>query len=406
MVKLAEVLDVGDLANEVERGYVKRGSHPTLPLDIYTYTRSCQYEGRWNDVTTFCRGLIVDNVTDEVVARPLSKFFNYGEHGVREYAPPLELEPFEVYEKMDGSLAILFHYNEQWRAASKGSFISEQAQWAQKRIDERQQSLYVLSPGVTYCAEAIYPTNRIVVKYTQDDLVFLGAFKADGTEIPFRDVASLWPLGSAVAIHKAPSLEWLLHRTAINLHLNADETVSGTDAEGFVIRFRSGVRCKIKYAEFVRLHRILTGITERDVWRAMAYDALAPFALTTAQMVQSLKCSPEDVAGFAASPEGAMATIVEGTPDEFDEWVKTVSVRLQLDFDALKITGLQLYRAVADSVGTISRGDFAREVQALATSRTLSSCCFALLDKKPIDPLIWKVLYPAASTPFREDDEG
>ena len=118
MVKLAEVLDVGDLANEVERGYVKRGSHPTLPLDIYTYTRSCQYEGRWNDVTTFCRGLIVDNVTDEVVARPLSKFFNYGEHGVREYAPPLELEPFEVYEKMDGSLAILFHYNEQWRAGA------------------------------------------------------------------------------------------------------------------------------------------------------------------------------------------------------------------------------------------------------------------------------------------------
>src|ERR1039458_8568210 len=406
MVKLAEILDTELLEHEVAQEYVKRNHHPSLPLSIYTYTRNCQYEGHWNDVTILCRGLIVDSGTDEIVARPLKKFFNYGEHGVREYAPPLELEPFEVYEKIDGSLAILFHYDEKWMAASKGSFISEQAQWTQKRLDERSASLYPLSPGVTYCAEAIYPTNRIVVKYTQDDLVFLGAFKADGTEIPFRDVASLWPLGSAVAIHKAPSLEWLLHRTAINLHLNADETVSGTDAEGFVIRFRSGVRCKIKYAEYVRLHRILTGITERDVWRAMAYDALAPLALTTAQMVQSLKCSPEDVAGFTASPEGAMATIVDGTPDEFDEWVKTVAVRLQLNFDAFKTLALEVYQAAADTVGTLNRGDFAREVQALATSRTISSCCFALLDNKSVDPLLWKAIYPAASTPFSEDDEG
>ena len=103
MTVLADVLDPDALSAEIEAGYVKANRHPKFPLTIYTYTRDCQHEGRWNAITTVCRGLIADDAGN-IIARPFGKFFNYGEHGVRDYAPPLPIEPFEVYEKLDGSL--------------------------------------------------------------------------------------------------------------------------------------------------------------------------------------------------------------------------------------------------------------------------------------------------------------
>ncbi len=127
---LHELLPQQELTAAIEAGHVTRKAHPELPLSIYTYTRTCQYERVWNVVTTRCRGLVVDDGTGEIVALPLPKFFNVGEHEAGQpYAPVLPDEPFEVYDKVDGSLAVVFHYADRWRVASKGSFISTQATW-------------------------------------------------------------------------------------------------------------------------------------------------------------------------------------------------------------------------------------------------------------------------------------
>ena len=129
------------LAAALEAGHVTRKPHPELPLSIYTYTRTCQYERVWNRVTTRCRGLVADDGTGEIVALPLPKFFNVGEHEAGQpYAPSLPDEPFEVYDKVDGSLAVVFHYAGRWRVASKGSFVSAQATWAQRLLDGKDTS--------------------------------------------------------------------------------------------------------------------------------------------------------------------------------------------------------------------------------------------------------------------------
>jgi len=58
------------------------------PLAILNYTQRCQFErGAWNDTTRLCRGLIYRIDTEEVVARPFPKFFNYGQ----QEAPTLDL---------------------------------------------------------------------------------------------------------------------------------------------------------------------------------------------------------------------------------------------------------------------------------------------------------------------------
>ena len=86
-------------------GYVRVQRHPSQPLSIYNYTEKAQFENVWNQATLNCRGLIVDNATRSVLARPFAKFFNHGQPG----APVLDLdEPVSVTDKADGSLGVLY----------------------------------------------------------------------------------------------------------------------------------------------------------------------------------------------------------------------------------------------------------------------------------------------------------
>ncbi|QOR67967.1 hypothetical protein IM538_07490 [Cytobacillus suaedae] len=75
---------------EVEQKYISRREHPTnKDIIILNYTENATYEKRWNELTLNCRGLIVNERTGEILARPFPKFFNYGE------IPELEVDiPF------------------------------------------------------------------------------------------------------------------------------------------------------------------------------------------------------------------------------------------------------------------------------------------------------------------------
>ena len=63
----------------VEQKFISEQKHPNLDLWIYNYTKRCQYEKKWDEVTTMCRGLIL-NKEGNIIARPFKKFFNIGEH--------------------------------------------------------------------------------------------------------------------------------------------------------------------------------------------------------------------------------------------------------------------------------------------------------------------------------------
>ena len=95
--------DLNILNDYIDKKLITKQDHPTLPLSIYNYTRSCQYESKWDEITLNCRGLVLDR-DGNVVAKPFDKFFNYEE------LKEIPNEPFEVFEKMDGSLGILFNY--------------------------------------------------------------------------------------------------------------------------------------------------------------------------------------------------------------------------------------------------------------------------------------------------------
>ncbi|MDI2131494.1 RNA ligase [Yinghuangia seranimata] len=382
-LSLAALLPPEELAAEVAAGRVRRTRHPdpALPLSVYAYGPQCVFANHWTPVTRRARGLVVDDESGEVVALTFPKFFNYDQHQAGSpFAPELPHgEPFEVFDKLDGSLGIVFHYGGRWHAATKSAFASEQALWAQAWLAARDTA--GLTPGTTYLAEIIYPRNRIVVDNgDRKGLVLLGAFAADGTELPLSSCADAWRSlgGDVVAAHPAPPLDTLVRHARADLGLDG-RPVSGTEAEGWVVRFASGLRVKVKSADYVRLHGAMSRTTERGVWEVL-------------------------------SAGDDPAVLFDRMPDEFRAWILDTANRLRAAHQAWTAAAEAAYAQVLAAeaeTGTDARPDrpaFAR--LAAAHPREVRSALFLLYDGRPIDALAWRHIKPAAGAPFITADAG
>lgn len=223
-------------------------------LRLYCYSQSCVYERAWSEITLLARGLILDVAREYVVATPFPKFFNIGEGD--QTLPDL---PFEVFEKLDGSLIIIWHNGAYWQCATKGSFNSDQAKCAAEVL--ALYDLALLSPGTTYLAEYVAPSNRIVVPYEREELVLLAAYGQEGNEWSYPLLYNLAEnLGWRVAArHSFASISDLVAHTS---QLAATE-------EGFVLRFTDGLRLKIKGEEYRRIHALISRCTPLTMWEAM-----------------------------------------------------------------------------------------------------------------------------------------
>jgi RNA ligase len=288
------------------------------------------------------RGLILDK-KGQIIARPFKKFFNLEEHT----AVDIPQEPFEVYEKADGSLGILYWLNDQPCIATRGSFISEQALHATQLFGDRYGSVLAkLDRNVTYLFEIIYPSNRIVVDYgAMDDLVLLGVLdNQTGLDLPLPQ-----NLGFPV----------ITRHDGIN-DLGQLKNLEQENKEGFVIRFKSGFRLKVKFSEYVRLHRIVTQTSSTVVWEHLASG-------------QSLE------------------ELLERVPDEFYAWVKQTKMELETQFNAILEEAKLAFKTFPTR----------KETAAYFLTQKYPHVMFRLLDNKDPSELIWKMIKPVYSKPFK-----
>ena len=227
-----------------EDGLLYKQVHPSLPLTIWNYTEKVQYENLWDEVTLMCRGLVTDN-EGNIVATPFHKFFNIEEG---KYTPT---ETFEVYEKMDGSLGIIFWYEGQWVVATRGSFTSDQAIKAKELL--KKYNTDIMFRHLTFCFEVLYKNNRIVVDYGDyEGLVLLGTFDKNGKEYDVE----MW---------REYGFDVVKKYDGINDYKELKQMVKN-DQEGFVVKFSNGDRVKVKGVEYLRLHKIMTNVTTTGVW--------------------------------------------------------------------------------------------------------------------------------------------
>lgn len=291
-LNLADIAPLELFEREIAARYINTQVHPSLPYKVLDYDNRAQYEGRWNAATTAARGLLINSETNEVIARPFTKFFNWGEREVRELDSALLSGPVSVTDKMDGSMGSSYPTPEGLAIATRGSFASEQALHATDIYRERYHGTWEPVDGRTYIFEIIYPANRIVVSYGDtDDIVLLAAIDiATGRSLPASQVTE-WP-GQRVQEFDFDSIEEVL----------AAEPREGV--EGYVVHFTdSDVRIKIKQTDYVTLHRIMTGINSRRVWEELAEG--------------------RDVERFLVD-----------VPEEFADFVRTTAAQIQAEFDA------------------------------------------------------------------------
>jgi RNA ligase len=334
-----------------QNGLLQKQTHPNLDLTIWNYSPKVQYERLWDDITMQCRGLVTNSKGD-IVARPFKKFFNYEEHKPED----IPHEHYEVFEKMDGSLGILFNYEDEWIMATRGSFTSPQAIKA-KEILNKKYDITPLRKDNTYLFEIIYPENRIVVDYGDEEkLVALGTIHTEtGDEASYDALFTMSGLGfEIVRLWKTWNEDWK----------TLQKEISKQD-EGYVVRFKNGFRMKIKGDEYKRLHRILTNISNRDIWEIL-----------------------KDGKSFDE--------ILEKVPDEFYNWVKETARDLTVRFENIDDD----YNNIFNSINTIDRKDFAEK----AKNYPHPSILFAMYDGKPTHNIIWKLLYPQYSKPFKKDE--
>jgi RNA ligase len=326
----------------VTEGWLSSQRHPDAELWIYNYTKKTQYEGHWTAETLVCRGLILDEV-GEVVARGFAKFFNYPSPQVES----VPLESFVVTEKIDGSLGILYYLDEQACIATRGNFTSEQAIEGTAMIREHELELL---DGVTPLFEIVYPQNRIVVDYgDRRELTLLAAVcNETGADKPLPR-------------YSGPVVPRYGHRDIDSLAAMEEH-----NREGFVVTFESGLRVKIKFAEYVRLHKIVTEINARMIWESMRdgddLDRLLP-----------------------------------GLPEEVHRWIVATRANIKEAFEDEQQRAATVFEA---RPATSERKELAEYFLA---SDADPAVLFRMLDERSFDELIWKNIRPGAETPRRSD---
>jgi RNA ligase len=348
-----------------EDGLLYKQTHPTLPLTIWNYSEKVQYEGLWDEVTLQCRGLVTEDTTGKILVRPFKKFFNY-EELIGKDVIPSKGDYVYIQEKMDGSLGILFNYEDQWIMATRGSFTSEQSIKGLEIV----KSKYFLDSWAkeyAYLVEIIYPENRIVVDYGEEKIVFLSVVLNEWWKWDRTDDTELH-LSTAKMILQSNGIEEE-HIVKTEQHFNfSDELYKSlkekneTNKEGFVLRFQPGnFRMKIKFEEYVRLHKVMTNLSTTAVWEVL-------------------------------SNGGSMDDLLKDVPDEFYQKIKEYEDELSYLFNSIVSDYFIHFWTIQSKVGYVSnnRGEFA----SLAKQYQYPSILFAMLDGKDITPIISKIIKP------------
>jgi RNA ligase len=390
-------------------GRINRQVHPDLPIHVLNYSAKAQYMNKWTQSERVCRGLILEDHTLNVIARGPAKFFNYGDPRV----PQVDLDsPVRATVKHDGSLGIGWRYEGHYGIATRGSFMSPQAQHASAMIDDRiGQMIYESSMkflkggpgeggGCTRIFEIVYPENRIVLDYgDRDELIELGEVLNEDGVIHFRPAH--------------------MYRTPVITLAEAFKLPVDDDEEGFVLDVQPKQRhlpwgraddfhVKIKGETYKLLHGLLTNTNARRIWTQLAWRAchsLLPEAeegTDAAEKIWAYRLG-NDPADFKRVDvtKTIEETFLEQVPDEFYSWVTRQIDSIEDNVYSLLGQGMVL----ADKIRDMPKS---RERHEMVKNHPLVTEIIRYVDygdATGMTVLAWKLSKPGDETPFKTQEE-
>ena len=191
-----------------------------------------------------------------LAALPQEKFFNLYENPSTMDLDLNEVESIEV--KCDGSLISTYFHDGQLRLKSKGSLSSDQALDAVSWLDAhenkayRKQLYWATVDGCTVNLEWVSPNNRIVLGYEKPHLIMLN-MRDNFTGKTFYFGEEDEPISHWIAIKD------VIYNPPIDLQGKSPidfvaDIPNMTGVEGFVVRFKSGLKVKVKTNWYLALH--------------------------------------------------------------------------------------------------------------------------------------------------------
>lgn len=348
---------MNDILNKYhEDGLVYKQVHTRLTLTIWNYSERVQYENLWDDITLQTRGLVTDELGN-IVARPFKKFFN------QEESKHTSTESFEVYQKLDGSLGILFYYAGEWIFSTRGSFTSDQSIKGFEML--KNYNYEKLHKEYTYLFEIIYSENRIVCKYPFDDLILLGVIETKtGYEVDLynKDIdIRMSNLIENLSFKIAPRYDGITDYSILKSMVKDNE-------EGFIVKFSNGSRMKIKGEEYLRLHKLMTSVSTTSIWELVS--------------------------------EGKdILDLLKDVPDEFYNKVKMYISDLNYSRFNVRETSFKIhdyfrYGKYGDVYPEPTKKEFALHLDSHKVDQKIKAVCFAIWDKRDYEKIIWRIVKP------------
>lgn len=205
--------------------------------------------------------------------------------------------------------------------------------------------------------------NRIVVDYgNMEELVLLGAIHTEsGEEMKYDSLTEI--NGHSFGFPIVQRYDGLKDFDKMKA-LNTD------NKEGFVILFTNGFRMKVKFEEYVRLHAIVTNVSNKIVW-AHLRDGLS------------------------------FEEMLDKVPDEFYDWVEDTKIMLERAYDAIELECFKKHNEISLEMGkldTNTKKDFALR----AVKFKYSGILFSMFDDKDYSKAIWNIIKPAYAKPFKD----
>lgn len=254
------------------------------------FTRDAFQDGVWNDETIKARGLFINKVTGDIVARSYNKFFQYDETPeTKDYVDNNLVYPLYISKKFNGFLGILSVYNNKFFIATKSTNDGEYCDYFKNILNntifnneqETKELFNILKENnCSAVFEVMDMENDQHIVYENNPLALLdfipNSLDLNGVD---KDVELSETLKNkinlksiVIAKNKKINSKEELDKFLQDMEENELEGAVITDSNGFMWKFKTNFY-RFWKTERNQLERILRGKEPRGVNRLNSLDA-------------------------------------------------------------------------------------------------------------------------------------
>ncbi len=218
---------------------------------ILNYSQIDSAKHKTNPIVRECRGLVLDSKNNwELVARSFTRFFNLGETDEHNQ---FNWSSSYTYDKLDGSLILIYYWGGMWHLNTRGSFgegeVNSSGMKWRELFTLALPNWKKLDKNFTYCFELCSRYNKVVTDYPTPSAVLLSAFQRED-ELSHDDCEELSDRLDLIM----PQVYSFGSVDQVQRILKQAEEYDPT-FEGYVLRDSNNLRIKVKSSSYIMLHR-------------------------------------------------------------------------------------------------------------------------------------------------------